>query len=151
VLTYEPEAEVQSDGMPLATINERAHGSEGTAVTEAKDQPIAEELELGALFAALADRHRRSIVEELLREPVGARRKCSSFGVGAPRSTMTHHFKVLRESGLITQFDYGNRAEVMLRRADLDARFPGLLDLVAAGSQQATSTPDGNEAATGVS
>lgn len=101
-----------------------------------------EQLALGALFAALADPLRRSIVEELLREPVGARRKCSSFGVGVPRSSMTHHFKVLREAGLITQFDYGNRAEVMLRRADVDARFPGLLDLVALGSRQTVATPE---------
>ncbi|GAA1323591.1 ArsR/SmtB family transcription factor [Pseudonocardia xinjiangensis] len=115
-------------------------------MTEAKDQPATEQLELGSLFNALADPHRRSIVEQLLGEPVGARRKCSSFGVGVPRSTMTHHFKVLRESGLITQFDYGNRAEVMLRRADLDIRFPGLLDLVAADSRHPSATPKGDEA-----
>nr|WP_073366628.1 helix-turn-helix domain-containing protein [Rhodococcus jostii] len=121
---------------------DKLHGLGGVRVGETKDQPAVEQLELGAVFAALADPHRRSIVEDLLREPDGARRKCSTFGVGVSRSTMTHQFKVLRESGLITQFDYRNRAEVMLRRADLDARFPGLLDLVAAGSKRRASAPE---------
>ncbi len=52
---------------------------------------------------------------------------------------MTHQFNVLRESGLITQYDFGNRAEIMLRRDDLDKRFPGLLDLVAANSKRRRS------------
>ncbi|WP_345750832.1 ArsR/SmtB family transcription factor [Microbacterium rhizophilus] len=101
-------------------------------MTEAKEQPAADTLELGTLFAALADPHRRSIVGDLLDEPAGARRKCSSFGIGVARSTMTHHFKVLREAGLISQYDFGNRAEISLRRAEVDARFPGLLELVSA-------------------
>ncbi|MEU3186725.1 winged helix-turn-helix domain-containing protein [Streptomyces sp. NPDC006923] len=112
-------------------------------MTEAKEQPATEQLELGVVFAALADPLRRSMVEELLREPAGVRRKCSSFGLGVPRSTMTHHFKVLREAGLITQFDFGNRAEVILRRADLNRRFPGLLELVANNSQKAESAREG--------
>lgn len=101
-------------------------------MTEHKEQPTTGQFELGAVFAALADPLRRSIVEGLLGEPAGARVRCSSFGVGLPRSTMTHHFKVLRESGLITQFDFGNRAEIVLRSEDLDTRFPGLLGLLAA-------------------
>jgi DNA-binding transcriptional ArsR family regulator len=45
-------------------------------------------------------------------------------------STLTHHFRILRESGLIRQNDYGNSRKVRLRRAELESRFPGLLDLV---------------------
>jgi len=93
--------------------------------------PTAEHLQLGVVFAALADPVRRLIVRELLGEPVGARRQCSSFGVEVSKSTMTHHFRILREAGLIIQYNHGNRAELTLRRADLEARFPGLLDLVA--------------------
>ncbi len=99
--------------------------------------PTAEHLQLGTVFAALADPVRRLIVRELLSEPVDARRQCSSFGVKVSKSTMTHHFRILREAGLIVQYNYGNRAELTLRRADLDARFPGLLGLIASSEEQA--------------
>jgi len=99
--------------------------------------PTAEHLQLGVVFAALADPVRRLIVRELLGEPVGARRQCSSFSVEVSKSTMTHHFRILREAGLIIQYNHGNRAELTLRRADLEARFPGLLDLVASREEHA--------------
>lgn len=108
---------------------------------EAKDLPTIGQLQLGAVFAALADPHRRAIVKELLSEPPGARRKCSSFNVKVSKSTMTHHFRVLRESGLVIQYDYGNRAELTLRRSDLDARFPGLLGLIANDGGQIAADP----------
>lgn len=98
---------------------------------ERDDTPAPEQFQLGAVFAALADHHRRHIVRELLKEPPGTRRKCSSFGIRLAKSTMTHHFRVLRESGLVMQFDFGNRAELMLRREEVESRFPGLLGLVA--------------------
>jgi hypothetical protein len=50
---------------------------------------------------------------------------------------MTHHFRVLREAGLIRQVDYGNSRKVTLRREDLQKRFPGLLDLVKAQTSPA--------------
>ncbi len=49
------------------------------------------------------------------------------------KSTCTHHFKVLREAGVIRQRLEGTTKLSSLRRADLDARFPGLLDAVIAG------------------
>ena len=60
-----------------------------------------------------------------------------SFGVEVSKSTMTHHFCILREAGPIIQYNHGNRAELTLRKADLEARFPGLLDLVASSEEQA--------------
>ena len=47
-----------------------------------------------------------------------------------PKSTGSHQFKVLREAGLIRMEPQGRRVLVSLRRADLEARFPGLLDTV---------------------
>ncbi len=73
--------------------------------------PTTEYLQLGVVFAALADPVRRLIVRELLSESAGARRQCSSFGVEVSKSTMTHHFRILREAGLVIQYNYGNRAE----------------------------------------
>ena len=46
------------------------------------------------------------------------------------KSTGTHHFRVLRDSGVIEQIADGTARVNRLRRADLDARFPGLLDSV---------------------
>ena len=46
------------------------------------------------------------------------------------KSTRSHHFKVLREAGLIEQEIVGRTKMTSLRRDDLDARFPGLLDSV---------------------
>jgi hypothetical protein len=53
---------------------------------------------------------------------------------------------VLREAGVIRQRDEGTRRLNSLRRDDLDARFPGLLDLaVAHGRDVADSWPPRSE------
>jgi len=58
--------------------------------------------------------------------------QCCSQGelAAVPKSTLAHHFKVLRENGIITTRTEGTYSVNSLRRADLDARFPGLLDAV---------------------
>nr|WP_042185221.1 helix-turn-helix domain-containing protein [Kibdelosporangium sp. MJ126-NF4]CEL16625.1 Transcriptional regulator, ArsR family [Kibdelosporangium sp. MJ126-NF4]CTQ89024.1 Transcriptional regulator, ArsR family [Kibdelosporangium sp. MJ126-NF4] len=50
------------------------------------------------------------------------------------KSTMTHHWRVLRESGVIWQRPSGRENLVTLRRDDLDARYPGLIDAILTGS-----------------
>jgi len=47
-----------------------------------------------------------------------------------PKSTGSHQFKVLREAGLIRMVPQGRRVLVSLRRNDLQARFPGLLETI---------------------
>ncbi|MET8540610.1 helix-turn-helix domain-containing protein [Kitasatospora sp. NPDC004799] len=96
--------------------------------------PSIEEMDLRAVLGALADPLRYGVVAALLREAEGAARTCASFELPVSKSTLTHHFRVLREAGLIRQVDRGNSRAATLRRADLDARFPGLLDLVRANS-----------------
>lgn len=46
------------------------------------------------------------------------------------KSTSTHHFKVLRESGIIAQYDEGTARYSELRTTELEQRFPGLLTAV---------------------
>jgi len=94
--------------------------------------PAREEMELGAVLSALADPLRRKVVRDLTREPDGTARACVSFGLPVAKATLTHHFKVLRQAGLVRQVDRGNSRMATLRREDLDARFPGLLDVIAA-------------------
>ena len=54
---------------------------------------------------------------------------CGSFGLPVAKSTASHHFRVLREAGVIDQ-ERGRTRHTTLRREDLEGRFPGLLDLV---------------------
>jgi len=52
------------------------------------------------------------------------------FHVPVAKSTCTHHFKILREAGIIRQRAEGTSRLNTLRRDDLDARFPGVLDAI---------------------
>ncbi|SRR5699024_8406897 len=55
------------------------------------------------------------------------------LGPDLPRSTLTHHTGLLRESGLVFVRAEGRKCLIRLRRDDLERRFPGLLDTVLAG------------------
>ena len=90
--------------------------------------PEREEIQLAAVLHALSDLQRLHIVRELAgdSEP----RPCGSIELDVTKSTMTHHFRVLREAGVIRQRREGTTKLTSLRREDLDARFPGLLDSV---------------------
>jgi DNA-binding transcriptional ArsR family regulator len=99
-----------------------------------QEGPNLDEVELGVIFAALSNPTRRLVVEELLRRPDFASGTCSELELEVGKSTMTHHMRTLREAGLITETDYGNRLEIRLRHDELEARFPGLLDLIRAAS-----------------
>jgi DNA-binding transcriptional ArsR family regulator len=92
------------------------------------EHPKPDEIELPAVLHALSDPQRLRIVRELaeLSEP----RPCNQFEHDVSKSTMSHHFKVLREAGVIHQERVGTTRLTSLRRDDLDARFPGLLDSV---------------------
>jgi DNA-binding transcriptional ArsR family regulator len=93
--------------------------------------PTLEEMDFGKIMAALSDPLRRKVVTDLLEEPEDTERTCASFQLPVSKSTCTHHFRVLRESGLILHPDYGNHRGVTLRRPELEQRFPGLLGLLA--------------------
>jgi DNA-binding transcriptional ArsR family regulator len=102
--------------------------------------PSLDEMDFGKIMAALADPMRRRVIGELLLEPSGTERNCASFNLPVTKSTCTHHFRVLRESGLVRDVDYGNRKGVTLRSDELELRFPGLLALV---SHEALAEPVG--------
>jgi DNA-binding transcriptional ArsR family regulator len=91
--------------------------------------PPTETLELTGVLHALADPVRLQIVRTLAAE-AGCERRCGAFGLPVSKSTSTHHFRVLRESGVIEQRAEGTALVNRLRRAELDARFPGLLESV---------------------
>ncbi|MDX6673268.1 MAG: hypothetical protein QOH11_686, partial [Solirubrobacteraceae bacterium] len=85
-------------------------------------------IDLPGVLHALSDPQRLRIVRTLADEP--APRRCGSFNLDVTKSTLTHHFRVLREAGVIEQRVEGTARLNSLRREDLDQRFPGLLDAV---------------------
>src|SRR5947199_10869962 len=99
-----------------------------TPSTEPIAHPAREELELSAVLHALSDPVRLMIVAELATDE--REYTCGSFELPVTKSTCTHHFKVLREAGLSKQRQQGTTRLNKLRRDDLEARFPGLLDTI---------------------
>ncbi|MEU6916868.1 ArsR/SmtB family transcription factor [Streptomyces olindensis] len=95
-------------------------------------EPAVEDLRLETVLGALSDPLRLRIVQKLLLESEAFDHSCGWFGLDRPKSSLTHHFKALREAGVTRQRQYGLERRSHVRVADLDARFPGLLALVAA-------------------
>lgn len=95
-------------------------------------EPAAHEIRLEAVMGALSDPLRMGIVRKLLLESERFDHPCGWFGLDRPKSSLTHHFKALREAGVTRQRQYGLERRSHVRVDDLDARFPGLLALVAA-------------------
>jgi DNA-binding transcriptional ArsR family regulator len=94
--------------------------------------PPVEALELEDVLHALSDPQRLRIVAALA--DCAQPRRCGGFDLLVTKSTLTHHFRVLREAGVIRQIEEGTSRLNSLRREDLDARFPGLLDAVLAAA-----------------
>jgi DNA-binding transcriptional ArsR family regulator len=84
---------------------------------------------LQEVLSAVSDPVRRSILRQVASEP-DFTRACGTFTLPVSKATASHHFVVLRSAGLLEQVDRGPRRYNRLRRAEFDARFPGLLALV---------------------
>ncbi|MBT2210052.1 MULTISPECIES: helix-turn-helix transcriptional regulator [Actinomadura] len=92
--------------------------------------PQRAELEFTTVMSALSDPVRLAIVARLADVEPEGELACATFALPVSKSTQSGHFRTLREAGVIHQRDEGTRRLNRLRRDDLDARFPGLLDLV---------------------
>ncbi|MFI6348937.1 ArsR/SmtB family transcription factor [Streptomyces sp. NPDC050560] len=100
-----------------------------STVADAEDPPEGDavpEPSLGGLLSALSDPHRRTIFR-LLAE--GGEISCTGAiaDLGLKASAASHHFKVMRLAGLTDTRREGTHRYMSLRRAALDARFPGLV------------------------
>ncbi|MFC4588484.1 ArsR/SmtB family transcription factor [Sphaerisporangium corydalis] len=91
--------------------------------------PLREEIRLEGVLHALSDPMRLRVVSYLaaLGDQEAA---CSDIELAISKSTTTHHFRVLREAGVIRQIYRGTAKMNTLRREDLDALFPHLLQSV---------------------
>ncbi|MFD8549091.1 ArsR/SmtB family transcription factor [Streptomyces sp. NPDC059649] len=88
--------------------------------------PAREEIRLADVLHALADPMRLRIVCKLA--TAEDELNCADIELPVSKSTCTHHFRVLREHGVIQQFYRGTAKMNRLRTADLEALFPGLID-----------------------
>ena len=95
--------------------------------------PRLEEVDLTDVLHALSDPVRLEIVRSLsdLKE-----RPCSAVEAKVAKSTLSHHFKVLREAGITYTRTNGTHRLMSLRKDDLDRRFPGLMDSIVAADTE---------------
>ena len=106
--------------------------------------PSAGDIRLVTVLHALADPVRLSVVRQL---SDGRSHACGAIDTPLAASAMTRHFRILRESGVVRAEPCGTSKLLTLRREDLDARLPGLLDSVLRAPASALlglpSTPPG--------
>ena len=92
--------------------------------------PSREDISLAGVLGALADPMRLRIIKSMMKED-----ECMSCSAAAPcpdmaKSTLSNHFRILREAGLIRTVKQGVEHRNTVRTEDINARFPGLLKLI---------------------
>ena len=104
--------------------------------------PSREELDLSSVLHALSDPARLSIVRHIAD---GGECSCGHFELEISKATLSHHLRVLREASVTHCRPDGRKRYMSLRQDDLEARFPGLLEVVL--SSAAAAGQRGREAA----
>lgn len=95
-------------------------------VARSFNHPAVSDISLDNVLHALSDPMRRQIVQKLMASDCSCVQACATL----PPSTVSFHHKILREAGLIRSEKKGVEVINTLRRAEIDERFPGLLQAV---------------------
>jgi DNA-binding transcriptional ArsR family regulator len=95
--------------------------------------PDMSDVQLVDLLRAIADPIRLQIVR-ILADGEPHSKSNSEWGFDVQKSTMSHHFKALREAGVTLTIVNGRTHAIQLRKRELDERFPGLVDALIAQS-----------------
>jgi DNA-binding transcriptional ArsR family regulator len=93
--------------------------------------PDRDNITLSGVLHALSDATRLTVVRQI---DAAGEQLCGCLEVEVAKSTLSQHLKVLREAGVIHTRCSGTQRWLSLRRDDLDALFPGLLDVVLAAA-----------------
>jgi DNA-binding transcriptional ArsR family regulator len=96
-----------------------------------KDRRVS--AEVTKVLHALADPVRLEIVRQLSE----GEKACGLFGIDMPKSSLSHHFSVLRQTGIIDSETQGTVVMNRLQRKGLEDRFPGLLKSVLSAAKKA--------------
>lgn len=86
--------------------------------------PSKEQLNLSIILNALGDPIRLNIIKALAQQQETT---CACCQIDMTKSALSHHFKVLREAGVINVRIDGKQRFLSIRYDDLEERFPGLL------------------------
>lgn len=89
--------------------------------------PQKDQLNLSAVLDALGDPIRLNIIKNISDQ---GETTCACCNIDLEKSALSHHFKVLRESGLINVRLEGVQRFLSIRTDDLNDRFPGLIDVI---------------------
>ncbi|BBY19284.1 ArsR/SmtB family transcription factor [Mycolicibacterium litorale] len=86
------------------------------------------------VLGALHDPVRLEVVRRL--HNAGTAMQCGALYDGINKSTATHHFKILREAGVTERLVIDGLTYQRLRRDEVEAAMPGLLDSVVASANR---------------
>lgn len=95
------------------------------------NHPDLSDVPLSIVMLALADPSRLKIVRTLIDAP-DREFSCKEIDLGIAKPTVSHHFETLRNAGVIVTRSAGTKRLSSLRLEELNRRFPGLVDLIAA-------------------
>jgi DNA-binding transcriptional ArsR family regulator len=113
--------------LAIASKPARAKRLSGTGRRSSRGLPT-----LADVLQALSDPVRLHIIRRAAQRELA----CCEFGLDLPKATLSHHFKVLREAGIIAVRHEGTRHLTSLNRDELEKRFPGLLQAVLAATAE---------------
>jgi DNA-binding transcriptional ArsR family regulator len=95
--------------------------------------PPVERLELAAILRTCGEPVRLAMIRALADAGRELKSGAVTGAVGLPTSTCSYHLKLLREAGVTRTRAAGTERYISLRRDDLEARFPGLVDVLLRG------------------
>ncbi|HBA08594.1 MULTISPECIES: helix-turn-helix transcriptional regulator [Methylotenera] len=90
--------------------------------------PTIEQVELTDIMYALADPTRLEIIALLAK--AGKKLTCGEINLNRPKSSMSHHFKILRGAGLVQTLIEGTEHMNSLRLEEIEQKYPGVLSAV---------------------
>ncbi|GHG33859.1 MULTISPECIES: ArsR/SmtB family transcription factor [Amycolatopsis] len=98
-------------------------------------QPARDAFALPAVLHALGDPVRLELVRRAHARPEST---CAVLadGLGVPLSTVSNHFRIMREAGVVAMTADGRHRRVRVRAEDLRERFPGLLEPILRGAAE---------------
>ncbi len=96
-------------------------------------QPKAEDFDLATVLHALGDPVRLELLRRLAAD---GQTSCLPDGITVPRSTLSNHWRIMREAGITSTRVNGKNRLMILRRSELESRFPQLLGAILGGPDQ---------------
>jgi DNA-binding transcriptional ArsR family regulator len=90
-------------------------------------QPQPPDFDLATVLHALGDPTRLLLCHHLAHHGEST---CLPPGLTVPRSTLSNHWRILREAGVVSIRTQGKSRLITLRREELDTRFPGLASAI---------------------